>query len=236
MRRTLSPFVTLALLAVATATAHPGAAQAKTTPPPPKPVAAQATASKPAAHSATPATLDTATFAMGCFWCGESQFTKQPGVLSVTSGYTGGRKTHPTYEEVSMGTTGHYESVRVVYDPAKTKYEDLLDMFWHSVDPTQADGQFCDRGSQYRSVVFVRNDRQRKAAEESKKALAASGVLHEPIVTQILPASMFWLAEDYHQCFWQKSSEHYRAYRQGCLRDERLAELWGDKAAKPLVH
>jgi peptide-methionine (S)-S-oxide reductase len=223
MRRTLSPFVTLALLMLA-AVAHPGHARAVTTP------------AKPAAAQAKPATLDTATFAMGCFWCGETQFTQQPGVVSVTSGYTGGHKAHPTYEEVCTGTTGHYESVRVIYDPAKTRYEALLDMFWHGVDPTQADGQFCDRGSQYRSVVFVRDDRQRKAAEASKKALAATGVLKKSIVTQILPASTFWPAEDYHQCFWQKSPDHYRAYREGCQRDERLAELWGDKAAKPLVH
>src|SRR5215471_5144300 len=197
-------------------------------------------ASKPAAKSAPvaplPAALDTATFAMGCFWCGETQFTQQPGVLAVTSCYTGGKKAHPTYEEVCTGMTGHYESVRVIYDPSKTRYETLLDMFWHGVDPTQGDGQFCDRGSQYRSVVFVRNDAQRKAAETSKKALAASGVLHGPIVTQILPASTFWPAEEYHQCFWQKSTAHYRAYREGCQRDERLAELWGDKASKPLVH
>jgi len=195
-----------------------------------------APAAMPAQAAPSAAVLDTATFAMGCFWCGETQFTQQPGVLSVTSGYTGGKKQHPTYEQVCTGTTGHYESVRVVYDPSKTSYETLLDMFWHGVDPTQADGQFCDRGSQYRSVVFVRDDRQRKAAEASRKALAASGVLQQPIVTQILPASTFWPAEEYHQCFWQKSTAHYRAYREGCQRDERLAELWGDKASKPLVH
>jgi peptide-methionine (S)-S-oxide reductase len=195
-----------------------------------------APATKPANAAPTSTALDTATFAMGCFWCGETQFTQQPGVLAVTSGYTGGKKAHPTYEEVCTGTTGHYESVRVVYDPTKTRYETLLDMFWHGVDPTQADGQFCDRGSQYRSVVFVRDDRQRKAAEQSKKTLAASGVLKQPIVTQILPAATFWPAEEYHQCFWQKSTAHYRAYREGCQRDERLAELWGDKASKPLVH
>lgn len=220
MRRTLLSLVALAVLALVTATAS--------TP--------KTAATKPAKAAASPAGLDTATFAMGCFWCGETQFTQQPGVLAVTSGYTGGRKAHPTYEEVCTGTTGHYESVRIVYDPAKTKYEALLDMFWHGIDPTQADGQFCDRGSQYLSVVFVRNAQQRKAAEESKKALAASGVLGEPIVTQILPATTFWPAEDYHQCFWQKSPGRYRSYRAGCQRDERLAELWGDKAAKPLVH
>jgi peptide-methionine (S)-S-oxide reductase len=202
------------------------------------PASSKSTAPATKLANAAPAStaLDTATFAMGCFWCGETQFTQQPGVLAVTSGYTGGKKAHPTYEQVCTGLTGHYESVRVVYDPAKTSYTTLLDMFWHGVDPTQADGQFCDRGSQYRSVVFVRNDRQRKAAEDSRKALAASGVLHEPIVTQILPASTFWPAEEYHQCFWQKSTAHYRAYREGCQRDERLAELWGDKASKPLVH
>jgi peptide-methionine (S)-S-oxide reductase len=220
MRRMLASLVTL----VALLSAVP--ASPKSTAP----------ATKPANAAPTSTALDTATFAMGCFWCGETQFTQQPGVLAVTSGYTGGKKAHPTYEEVCTGRTGHYESVRVVYDPAKTSYATLLDMFWHGVDPTQADGQFCDRGSQYRSVVFVRNDRQRKAAEDSRKALAASGVLHEPIVTQILPASTFWPAEEYHQCFWQKSTAHYRAYREGCQRDERLAELWGDKASKPLVH
>lgn len=220
MRRMLASLTALAALAFA-APASP-----KTSAP----------TEKPAKAATTSAVLDTATFAMGCFWCGETQFTQQPGVLAVTSGYTGGKKTHPSYEEVCTGLTGHYESVRVVYDPTKTKYETLLDMFWHGIDPTQGDGQFCDRGSQYRSVVFVRNDRQRKAAEASKKALAASGVLHEPIVTQILPAATFWPAEEYHQCFWQKSTAHYRAYREGCQRDERLAELWGDKASKPLVH
>jgi peptide-methionine (S)-S-oxide reductase len=218
MRRLLFSLVALAALALVTASTS------------------KTPSSKPAKAAASAAGLDTATFAMGCFWCGETQFTQQPGVVSVTSGYTGGKKQHPTYEEVCTGTTGHYESVRIVYDPAKTKYETLLDMFWHGVDPTQADGQFCDRGSQYLSVVFVRNAQQRKAAEESKKALAASGVLDDPIVTQILPASTFWPAEDYHQCFWQKSPGRYRSYRAGCQRDERLAELWGDKAAKPLVH
>ena len=229
MRRMLASLATLAALLVA-------ALASATSPVPPAKAAKSAAASKPATAAPTAAGLDTATFAMGCFWCGETQFTQQPGVLSVTSGYTGGKKAHPTYEQVCTGTTGHYESVRVVYDPSKTSYETLLDMFWHGVDPTQADGQFCDRGSQYRSVVFVRDDRQRKAAEASKKALAASGVLNDPIVTQILPASTFWPAEEYHQCFWQKSTAHYRAYREGCQRDERLAELWGDKASKPLVH
>ena len=219
MRRSSSMFLACAALALA-ATLH-----------------AAPKSSAPAGKSAAnPASIDTATFAMGCFWCGETQFTQQPGVKSVTSGYTGGHKANPSYEEVCTGTTGHYESVRVVFDPAKTSYATLLDMFWHGIDPTQADGQFCDEGSQYRSVVFVRNASQRKAAEDSRRALEKSGVLQDPIVTQVLPAARFWPAEEYHQCFWQKSPDHYRAYRKGCRRDERLAQLWGDKAAKPLVH
>jgi peptide-methionine (S)-S-oxide reductase len=223
MRRSPWMFLACAALALA-ATLH---AAPKTS------SSASAPAVKPAA---SPASTDTATFAMGCFWCGETQFTQQPGVKSVTSGYTGGHKSKPTYEEVCTGTTGHYESVQVVFDPAKTSYATLLDMFWHGIDPTQADGQFCDEGSQYRSVVFVHNDAQRKAAEDSKRALDKSGVLQEPVVTQILPAAKFWPAEEYHQCFWQKSPGRYRSYRSGCRRDERLAQLWGDKASKPLVH
>lgn len=225
MRRFVASLLTLAALAALATGTHAATPKAST-----------AKAAKPAKAAPSSAALDTATFAMGCFWCGETQFTQQPGVLAVTSGYTGGIKSHPTYKEVCSGLTGHYEAVRVVYDPAKTRYETLLDMFWHGIDPTQADGQFCDRGTQYLSAVFVRNDRQRKAAEESKRALAASGVLDDPIVTQILPAAVFWPAEDYHQCYWQKEPGRYRMYREGCQRDERLAELWGDKAAKPLVH
>jgi len=180
--------------------------------------------------------VQTATFAMGCFWCGETQFEQQPGVLSVVSGFAGGREEHPTYEQVSAGSTGHYESVQVTFDPTKTSYARLLDLFWHGVDPTQADGQFCDRGRQYRSVVFVHDERQRKLAEDSKHAIETSGVLHQPIVTEILPESAFWPAEAYHQDFWKKDPLRYRSYRLGCGRDRRLAELWGDKAAKPLVH
>jgi peptide-methionine (S)-S-oxide reductase len=189
--------------------------------------------------SSTPASAartEVATFAMGCFWCGETQFESQPGVLSVISGYTGGREEHPTYEQVSDGGTGHYESVQVTFDPAKTSYAKMLDLFWHGIDPTQDDGQFCDRGSQYRSVVFVADDKQRKLAEDTKHAIEASGVLHEPIVTQILPATHFWPAEDYHQDFWKKDPVRYRTYRLGCGRDRRLVELWGALASKPLVH
>ena len=194
---------------------------------------APATKSSPrpnAAHS------EVAVFAMGCFWCGETQFEQQPGVLSVISGFAGGREDHPTYEQVSAGETGHYESVQVTFDPTRTNYAKMLDLFWHGIDPTQGDGQFCDRGKQYRSVVFVADERQRNLAEVTKHAIEAAGVLHAPIVTQILPATRFWPAEDYHQDFWRKDPLRYRSYRLGCGRDRRLAELWGDKASKPLVH
>ena len=187
----------------------------------------------PPAHAAQ---VEVATFAMGCFWCGETQFESQPGVLSVISGYAGGREEHPTYEQVSDGGTGHYESVQVTFDPTRTSYAKLLDLFWHGIDPTQDDGQFCDRGRQYRSVVFVADDKQRKLAEETKHAIEASGVLQAPIVTQILPATRFWPAEDYHQDFWKKDPVRYRTYRLGCGRDRRLVELWGALASKPLVH
>ena len=179
---------------------------------------------------------EVAVFAMGCFWCGETQFEEQPGVQSVISGFAGGREEHPTYEQVSAGQTGHYESVQVTFDPTRTTYAKLLDLFWHGIDPTQGDGQFCDRGKQYRSVVFVADERQRKLAEASKRAIEAAGVLHAPIVTQILPATRFWPAEDYHQDFWKKDPLRYRSYRTGCGRDRRLAALWGDRASKPLVH
>jgi peptide-methionine (S)-S-oxide reductase len=199
------------------------------------------TLAAPASHGkptrpARAARVEVATFAMGCFWCGETQFESQPGVLSVVSGYAGGREEQPSYEQVSAGETGHFESVQVTFDPGKTSYAKLLDLFWHGIDPTQDDGQFCDRGRQYRSVVFVADEQQRKLAEETKHAIEASGVLHAPIVTQILPATRFWPAEDYHQDFWRKDPVRYRTYRLGCGRDRRLVELWGALASKPLVH
>ena len=179
---------------------------------------------------------EVAVFAMGCFWCGETQFEEQPGVLSVISGFAGGREEHPTYKQVSAGETGHYESVQVTFDPTRTSYSRMLDLFWHGIDPTQGDGQFCDRGKQYRSVVFVADERQRKLAEATKHAIEVSGVLHAPIVTQILPATAFWPAEEDHQDFWKKAPLRYRSYRLGCGRDRRLAQLWGALASKPLVH
>lgn len=196
--------------------------------------AAKPASSKPAATSN--GRVEYATFAMGCFWCGETQFEQQPGVKRVLSGYTGGTEERPTYEQVSAGATSHYESIQVAFDPKVTTYEKMLDLFWHGIDPTQGNGQFCDHGRQYLSAVFGHNARQLRLAEESKKAIEASGVLPAPIVTEIRPAGAFWPAEDYHQDFWKKDPMRYRSYREGCGRDRRLAELWGDKAAKPLVH
>lgn len=198
--------------------------------------AGAATAAKPGTPAKAGARTELATFAMGCFWCGETQFEGQPGVRSVVSGYTGGREERPTYEQVSSGATGHYESIQVAFDRDVTSYEKLLDLFWHAIDPTQANGQFCDHGRQYRAAVFAHDDRQRQLAEASRQAIAASRVLKRPIVTEILPASRFWPAEEYHQDFWKKDPVRYRSYRLGCGRDRRLAELWGDRAAKPLVH
>jgi len=192
---------------------------------------ASSTAQAPAA-----ATRDTALFAGGCFWCLETAFEERPGVLEAVSGYSGGRTVNPTYEDVNTHTTGHLETVMVVFDPRRTSYEKLLDLFWHSIDPTQADGQFCDRGNSYYSAVFWRTEAQRRAAEASKQAIAASGVLKQPIVTPIRKAGPFYRAEEYHQDFWKKDPERYRSYRLGCGRDARLKELWGDKAVVPLVH
>jgi len=171
--------------------------------------------------------LAKATFAGGCFWCMEPPFEALPGVLSVTSGYTGGRKQNPTYEEVSAGGTGHVESVQVLYDPARIAYERLLEVFWHNIDPTDGSGQFCDRGSQYRPVLFVHDEEQRRLAEASKAALESSKPFKAPVVVEIAPAGAFWPAEEYHQQYHRKNPIRYQYYRRGCGRDARLAELWG---------
>ena len=172
----------------------------------------------------------TAYFAGGCFWCTESDFESVPGVVEVISGYAGGHVDNPTYEEVSSGTTGHAESVEVYYDPKKVSYEDLLDVFWHAVDSTDAGGQFCDRGTQYRSEIFYANDEQKKAAEASKKKIEETKPFKAPIVTQIEPLKHFWPAEDYHQNFYKTHTVRYKTYRLGCGRDARMRELWGDQA------
>jgi len=172
-----------------------------------------------------------ATFAGGCFWCMEGPFDKLPGVISTTSGYIGGSVQDPTYERVSSGTTGHAEAVEIVYDPAKVTYEQLLDVFWKNVDPTDGGGQFCDRGSQYRTGIFVHGEEQQRLAEQSKKDLEASGKIKKRIVTQIVPAGDFYAAEEYHQDYYLINPVRYKFYRYNCGRDDRLKDLWGAPAA-----
>ena len=179
---------------------------------------------------AAPPEKATAIFAGGCFWCEETAFEGLPGVLSVTSGYTGGSVKNPTYEQVSSGGTGHAESVEVAYDPTKTTYEKLLEVYWHNVDPFQKDGQFCDHGNQYRSAIFYQGDAQKKAAEASKARLEEDPKFKGKIVTQIVAASAFYPAEEYHQDFWKKSPARYYSYRAGCGRDARLKQIWGEAA------
>ncbi|MGA3174828.1 MAG: peptide-methionine (S)-S-oxide reductase MsrA [Syntrophorhabdales bacterium] len=174
--------------------------------------------------------LEKATFAGGCFWCMEPAFDHVEGVVSVTAGYTGGTKKDPTYEEVSSGTTGHAESVEVLYDPSKVSYEELLSVFWHNIDPTVKDRQFCDVGRQYKSAIFYHNGEQRRKAEASKKALEESKRFNGPIYTEIVPASQFYPAEEYHQGYYKKNPVRYKFYRWKCGRDERLRELWGKAA------
>jgi peptide-methionine (S)-S-oxide reductase len=192
-------------------------------------LASGASAQSPAPAAAPPSAAKTAkaTFAGGCFWCMEPPFDKVDGVLSTTSGYTGGTKKNPTYEEVSAGGTGHAESVEIVYDPSRVTYEKLLDVFWHNVDPLTPNAQFCDHGNQYRTAIFYHDDDQKRAAEKSKKDLEASGRFKQPIVTQIVAATEFWPAEDYHQDYYEKNPVRYRYYRYSCGRDQRLEELWG---------
>jgi peptide-methionine (S)-S-oxide reductase len=169
-----------------------------------------------------------ATFAGGCFWCMEPPYDKLDGVLATTSGYTGGSQLDPTYQEVSGGGTGHTEAVQITYDPSKVTYETLLEVFWRNVDPLDAGGQFCDRGSQYRTGIFVHDEEQRRLAEASKQALESGGRFDQPIVTEVTTASAFYPAEDYHQDYYEKNPVRYKFYRWNCGRDQRLAELWGE--------
>jgi peptide-methionine (S)-S-oxide reductase len=171
--------------------------------------------------------LAVATFAGGCFWCMEPPFDKTEGVVSTTSGYTGGKKPGATYEQVSAGGTGHLEAVRVVYDPAKVAYAKLLDVFWRNVDPVDGSGQFCDKGEPYKPAIFVSDDEQRRMAEESKAALEQSGRLKHRIAVTVEPAREFWAAEDYHQDYYLKNPTKYKIYRWNCGRDARLAAIWG---------
>ena len=174
-----------------------------------------------------PANARTAVFAGGCFWCTESDFEKVPGVIDAISGYTGGSVANPAYEQVSAGGTGHVEAVKVIYDPAKVSYEQLLDYFWRHVDPTDAGGQFVDRGSQYRSVIFYADEEQHRQAEASKEKLAASGRFEKPIVTEIVPLGPFYPAEEYHQDYYKKNPIRYHFYRYHSGRDQFLEKVWG---------
>jgi len=168
-----------------------------------------------------------ATFAGGCFWCTESDFDHVPGVLSTVSGYTGGTVPNPGYERVSAGGTGHAEAVEVTYDPSKVSYRQLLDFYWHSIDPTVKNAQFCDHGNQYRTAIFVRTEEERKLAEASKKKVEEQ--LKKPIYTEIAAAGPFYAAEEYHQDFYKKNPTKYKFYRWNCGRDQRLEQIWGPK-------
>ncbi|HJV62643.1 MAG TPA: peptide-methionine (S)-S-oxide reductase MsrA [Albitalea sp.] len=182
----------------------------------------------PAASAATP--TEKATFAGGCFWCMEADFDKLPGVLSTTSGYTGGTVPNPSYEQVSAKHTGHAEAVEVTYDPRRVSYEQLLQYYWHHIDPTTVDRQFCDVGSPYRTAIFTHGEQQMRAALASRAALEKTKPFSEPIVTQIVAAGPFYPAESYHQDYHQKNPVRYRFYRTGCGRDARLQQLWGAQA------
>ncbi len=180
-------------------------------------------------HAAAPSSGTTptaiATFAGGCFWCMEPPYDELEGAISTISGYIGGTKKNPTYEEVSGGTTGHAEAVQITYDPTKISYEKLLDVFWRNIDPLTANAQFCDAGSQYRSAIFYHDEAQKNLAEASKRRL--QGRFKQPIVTEIVRATEFYPAEDYHQDYYKKNPIRYKIYRYGCGRDQRLQTLWG---------
>jgi peptide-methionine (S)-S-oxide reductase len=192
--------------------------------------AAAALLLSPSAPEAAPPArkLASAVFSGGCFWCTESDFDHIPGIVSTVSGYAGGRVANPSYEQVSAGGTGHLESVRVVYDPARISYQTLVARFFRTVDPLDGGGQFCDRGSQYRTAIFVANAAERRVAEATRARAAA--LLRKPIATLILPAGPFYAAETYHQDYYRKNPVPYRYYRYRCGRDARLAAVWGKSA------
>ena len=183
-----------------------------------------------AAQGTAPANTAKAIFAGGCFWCTEADFDKVPGVLSTTSGYIGGKVPNPTYQQVTTKTTGHAEAVEIVFDPAKVSYEQLLEHYWRTIDPTTKDRQFCDSGSPYRSAIFALDAAQLKAAQASLAALEKNKPFPEPIVTQIALAGPFYAAEDYHQDYYKKNPLRYQYYRSSCGRDARLKQLWGKQA------
>ncbi|MEK5381276.1 peptide-methionine (S)-S-oxide reductase MsrA [Niallia sp. FSL W8-0635] len=170
--------------------------------------------------------MEKATFAGGCFWCMVSPFEEQPGIGGIVSGYSGGHVENPTYEQVKTGTTGHFEVVEITFDPEVFPYERLLELFWQQIDPTDPDGQFQDRGPQYRTAIFYHNNKQKVLAEKSKQAMAESGKFKKPIVTIIEPAATFYPAEDYHQDYHKKNKTHYKEDREKSGRDEFIKEHW----------
>lgn len=176
--------------------------------------------------------LEKATFAGGCFWCMEAPFDKLDGVASVTVGYIGGTVKNPTYEQVSGGSTGHAEAVQITFDPSKISYTKLLGIFWHNIDPTVKNRQFCDTGNQYRAAIFYHDEQQHSAARASKTALESNKPFRGPVLTEIVPAGIFYPAEEYHQQYYKKNPLRYKYYRTSCGRDRRLKELWGDQAGK----
>ena len=182
-----------------------------------------------AAQTAPAAATAKATFAGGCFWCVEADFDKVPGVISTTSGYIGGTTAKPTYEQVSSKNTGHAEAVEIVFDPARVNYVQLLNTFWRSIDPTVKDRQFCDVGNPYRTAIFTHDAAQADAARATLAVFEKSKPFADPIVTQIVPATAFYAAEDYHQDYYKKNPVRYQYYRLSCGRDARLKALWGDK-------
>jgi len=186
---------------------------------------AAALAAEPAASDKTTAT---AIFAGGCFWCMEPPYDELTGVVATTSGYTGGQKLNPTYQEVSAGGTGHFEAVQIAYDPTKVSYEKLLEVFWRNVDPLDGGGQFCDRGDSYKTAIFYQNEEQKRLAERSKTEIEQR--LGKKVATPILPAATFYAAEDYHQDYYMKNPLRYKYYRYSCGRDQRLEKLWGKKS------
>jgi methionine-S-sulfoxide reductase len=174
--------------------------------------------------------LETATFAGGCFWCIQPPYDKLEGVVKTTVGYTGGPEKNPTYKQVSYGKTGHAESIEIIYDPKKVTYEELLDVFWMNIDPTDSGGQFVDRGKQYRPAIFYHGEAQKKAAEASRDKLSKSGRFDKPIVVEIVEAAEFYPAEDYHQMFYKKDPFRYKSYRSGSGRDQFIEVYWGEAA------
>ena len=219
--RSKNPLLTLAVLVAALVAISCGTAQST------------AVESSPPASSAPEASqegLAKAVFAGGCFWCMEPPFDKTEGVVATISGYTAGERPNPTYKQVSAGLTRHTEAVEILYDPSKVSYEELLAVYWRNVDPLTADRQFCDRGSQYRPGIYYGNDEEQRLAEASKKHWEDSGRFDQPIVVEIEAATPFYPAEEYHQDYYKKNPAHYKRYRQGCRRDQRLEQLWGEAA------